>query len=193
MIRVLLVVLMWQEHRYLSPSLGLTHPKSDITSRIHIPLLFFSWFNNIPLKDWESLYRGLVSRGRILLLSLPCCCSHSWWLNQHSEKGKKQLKSFLIGCWAVLLYWLLVKLIWQVGGGSFHPSTLISATQLAVAVGEEVLNTKTPFFHASKHIFSGGQAADGKAEGWGGSWGHQRENRLPVKSSNSLSILQRWL
>ena len=32
------------------------------------------------------------------------------------------------------------------GGGSFHPSTLISATQLAVAVGEEVQNTEAPFF-----------------------------------------------
>ena len=32
------------------------------------------------------------------------------------------------------------------GGGSFHPSTLISATQLAVAVGEEVPNTETSFF-----------------------------------------------
>ena len=34
---------------------------------------------------------------------------------------------------------LFRNLLKQVGGGSFHPSTLISATQLAVAVAEEVL------------------------------------------------------
>ena len=52
------------------------------------------------------------------------------------------------------------------GGGSFHPSTLISATQMAVTVGEEVLRQH----QYSEYLFTpsmltGGQEADGKAEG----------------------------
>ena len=73
---------------------------------------------------------------------------HSWW-----KVSLWAMAVVLFSSQIFLFIWITKNILSffynpliQVGGGSFHPSTLISATQLAVAVGEEVPGLTWPFF-----------------------------------------------
>ena len=134
--------LMWQEHPCLSLSLGPEAPKWDHFQDFHFvhppcsfdpcPTFVFGRIGNHCIVDSSPEEESCSSASLVVAVSPDGSISTLrkvglWWPFPRHLIISVHKSTSLNSC------------VHKVGGGSFHPSTLISATQMAVTVGEEVL------------------------------------------------------